>query len=308
MSTAWGRLPPAEVQQLEHLVEGGRVAALGVADREQPLEVARDQVALEQRLTGPHPVAVAPQGVDLAVVGQVPVRDGPAATTGRCWSRSGECTSARPLSKRSVGQVGVEIAQLVAGEHALVDEGAGRQRREVDAVHLVLDALAQAEGEPVDAEGVDRPVGRGGAGRRSARRPATAPAWPAGRCRPGPSGSTGTSRQADDGQALLVGQLLDPTAAPWWRRRGRRAGRRCPPRSRPARAGRHPRAPREEAVGHLDEDPGPVTGGRLGTAGAPVAKVLQGGEGLVHHARGCAGPWRSATRAMPQASCSKPGS
>ncbi len=53
ISTAWARERPPEMQQLEHLVEGGRVAAPGVADGEEPLEVAGDEVAVEQRLAGP---------------------------------------------------------------------------------------------------------------------------------------------------------------------------------------------------------------------------------------------------------------
>ncbi len=71
-----GQGPPAEVQQLEHLVEAGRVARPGRADRVDPVEVARDERGREQRLAGPHPVAVAGQRVDLPVVGHVPVRVG----------------------------------------------------------------------------------------------------------------------------------------------------------------------------------------------------------------------------------------
>ena len=83
-----GQGTPAQVQQLEHLVEAGRVAGARRDDREDPLQVAGQQVAGEQILAGPHPVAVALQGVDLAVVGEVPVRMGRAASSGRCWWRS----------------------------------------------------------------------------------------------------------------------------------------------------------------------------------------------------------------------------
>ena len=68
-----GQGAATQVQQFQHLVEGRRVGTLRVADREQPVEIARDQVGGEQRLTGPHPVAVALDRVDLAVVGEQPV-------------------------------------------------------------------------------------------------------------------------------------------------------------------------------------------------------------------------------------------
>ena len=48
-----------------------------------------------------------------------------------------------------VGQVRVELPQLMRGEHSLVDERATRQRREVD-VDFVLGALAQHEGQSLE--------------------------------------------------------------------------------------------------------------------------------------------------------------
>ena len=63
-----GERVAAEVEQLEHLVEAGRVGAARCADREGSLEPV-DQVGLEQRLARPHPVLVAHHRVDLAVVG-----------------------------------------------------------------------------------------------------------------------------------------------------------------------------------------------------------------------------------------------
>ncbi len=62
----------AEVEQLQYLVERGRVARPRGHDREGPVE-AGDQFGRAQGLAGPHPVPVAGQGVDLAVVGHVPV-------------------------------------------------------------------------------------------------------------------------------------------------------------------------------------------------------------------------------------------
>ena len=72
--------PATEVEQFQHLVETRRVTRGRGADREQPVEVAGDQIAAQQGFSGPHPVAVALDRVDLAVVGDEPegVRQWPA--------------------------------------------------------------------------------------------------------------------------------------------------------------------------------------------------------------------------------------
>jgi len=118
----------------------------------------REQVGLEQRLPAEHPVPVAADGVDLAVVrdqperlGQRPGREGvggePAVHQG---DRGGE-----PL----VGQVREEAGQLGGGEHPLVDQGAGGQRREVQLVPGLggppLGDLAQGVRPPVQLESFD---------------------------------------------------------------------------------------------------------------------------------------------------------
>ena len=76
ISTACGRRAAAQVQQLEHLVERGRVRRARGADRERPGQVAGDQLGGQHRLAGAHPVAVAADGVDLAVVRDVAERVG----------------------------------------------------------------------------------------------------------------------------------------------------------------------------------------------------------------------------------------
>ena len=214
MSTAWARERPPRCSSSSTSSNDGRVAAVRVADREHPLEVAGDEVAAQQRLAGPHPVAVAPQGVDLAVVGQEAV-GWASGQDGNVLVENRECTSARPLSKRGSDRSGKNSPSWCAGEHALVDEGARRQRREVHAVDLVLDALAQAERQPVErrtssALGAGSPAA---AGRRPAR-PGRSAAWPARAEAPRQSGSTGTSRQPRTPQALLAGQLARRDAAP----------------------------------------------------------------------------------------------
>jgi hypothetical protein len=63
-----------EDEQLERVVEHRRVAAVRVDDREDLLDVVAEELGLEERLAGVHPVDVAAERVDLAVVRDVAVR------------------------------------------------------------------------------------------------------------------------------------------------------------------------------------------------------------------------------------------
>ncbi len=228
-------------------------------------------VGARQRLAGPHPVAVALHGVDLAVVGDDSGRDGPAATTGRCWWRTGSAPAPGPIpSARRSGRE--EVAQLGRGEHALVDEGPRRQAGEVDAGSAVA-GRARAR----CACGPRRPDVRGRAldrALRPARRPAGTTAW-----RRGPRARAsrlhGNVTPAQHPQALAGGQLLDRPGTARRLAGLRRGGRRCRWRSarRPAARSRTPRA--RKAIGHLDQDPGTVTGVDLGARSAPVLQVLE---------------------------------
>ncbi|CAB4704754.1 unannotated protein [freshwater metagenome] len=126
-----GQAASTEVQQLQHLVEARRVAASVGHDRERPLK-AGNQVALQQALTRAHPVAVALHRVDLTVVGDVAVgvRERPAR------ERVGAEPTVHQRQRRLdalVGEIGEERRQLGRGEHALVDQRASAQRREVGA-------------------------------------------------------------------------------------------------------------------------------------------------------------------------------
>ncbi|CAB4741104.1 unannotated protein [freshwater metagenome] len=64
----------AEMNELEDLVEGARVAAPRRAHRKQAGEITGQDVGGEHRLTRLHPVAIALDRVDLAVVRNEPVR------------------------------------------------------------------------------------------------------------------------------------------------------------------------------------------------------------------------------------------
>jgi hypothetical protein len=175
-----------------------------------------------------------------------------------------------------VGEVGEDLVELVGGEHALVGQGPRRQRREVD-VGLGLGALAQAEGQALERHAGD-------------------PGAPAGHEELGEGGhhaaGRGTERGVvdrhlappEDREALLVGDLLD--APPGGRHRlgvaGQERGadgvRTCGGQLEAELGGDLA----QERVGHLEQDPGAVTGVDLGAGGAAVVEVAQGGERLGH--------------------------
>ncbi|MDF2578645.1 MAG: hypothetical protein K0S49_224 [Microbacterium sp.] len=120
-----GQAAAGESEQLEHLVERGRVAGTVGADRQERLHVA-EQLGLELRLARPHPVAVALDRVDLTVVrehaqglGERPGGEG----VGRV-PRVHDCEFGR---EALVLQVGVERLELQGGDHPLVAERAARE-------------------------------------------------------------------------------------------------------------------------------------------------------------------------------------
>ena len=121
---------PTQVQQFEYLVEAGTVGGPGRADREDLLDVGAEDVGVDQRLAGAHPVLVAGDGVDLAVVGdsaermrQRPRREGVGGEPG--------VHNAQRTGYPLVLQVEVEGLELRGGEHALVDEGAAGKAWEI---------------------------------------------------------------------------------------------------------------------------------------------------------------------------------
>ena len=155
-----------------------------------------------------HPVAVALDGVDLAVVRDEPerLRERPRREGVRREARVDERELARVAR---VGQVREERLELRRGEHALVGEGAGGQRREEDA-ELVLGALAQ----PVRARGPGRRP-------RSSRDGSATTSWrnvgmEARAVGPTRSAVTGTSRQARTSSFSSAAMASMPrTAAAW---------------------------------------------------------------------------------------------
>ncbi len=103
-----GERPAGHDQQLHDVVEGGGVGPALLDDGQQVADVAAQQLRFQLGVAGPHPVAIALQGVDLAVVGQHPVgvgqlpaREGVGREAGVDQGQGG----LEPL----VDQVGVEV-------------------------------------------------------------------------------------------------------------------------------------------------------------------------------------------------------
>ena len=292
--------PAAHVQQLEHLVERRGVGRPRRADRVEPLEVAGDQVGGEQRLAGPHPVAVAHHGVDLAVVGDVAER------VGQRPAREGVGREPRVHDRQRrgdplVGEVGEEVVELVGRQHPLVDQGPRGQRREVD-VGLLLRALAQAERlalqrHPGDARRRRRP-------RRPARTPASrcgrsspsdlgpAPAPRASPARPGPPRRRSPRSRRRD-LADVVGRRRRRSRCR--RRRSGAGGRSKSTTSRRNASGTWSRMPAPSP--ELTSAPAAPRWSRLRSAVRAWSTMVRLGT-----------PVRVATKATPQASCSKRGS
>ena len=152
---------PGHHQELEHVVERRRVAAAFADDRQQLLQVVAEQRRLQQPLARLHPVDVAAQRVDLAVVRDeaVGMRERPGRERVRAEALVHE--RERRLHVR-VGQIGEHRLDLLRRQHALVDQRARRQarrcrtasrRRGEQRVDRVLDPLADDVELALEASG-----------------------------------------------------------------------------------------------------------------------------------------------------------
>ena len=205
---------------------------------------------------------------------------------GNVFVEKRECTRARADSTRSSLRSSEELTDLVRDQHPLVDEGAGREAREVHGVapglHLVLDALAGDEAATVEVDARQRRLALGGGQEEVAER-----RLHVGGLLADHGVVDGDVAPAEDAQALVVGDLGHGV-------HGGGLGLGVPGQERHAdgvRAGLGERevddGP-EEPVGHLDQDPGAVAHVRLGVGGAPVVEVAQGAQAQLHHAVGLA--------------------
>ncbi len=120
----------AHGQEFERVVEAGGVGLAFVGDRPQLRDVGAEFRRRHRRLPRRHPVVVAAQRVDLAVMRDHAVgmrqRPGRERVGGEALMHQRQ----RALEIRIV-QVGIIGAELVGEEHALVDHGAARDRHRI---------------------------------------------------------------------------------------------------------------------------------------------------------------------------------
>ena len=121
--------PACEHEQLEHVVEVGRVRACRADDRQHLVQVVAEELGGELRLARAHPVDVAAHRVDLAVVGDHPVgvRELPAREG---VGREARVDQDERALHPGVEQVGVAMAELRRHQHPLVDDRARGEARD----------------------------------------------------------------------------------------------------------------------------------------------------------------------------------
>ena len=153
-----------ERQHFQGVVEHGRVAAVRIDDRQNLSDVLAEKFRGKQTLAGVHPIDVAAQRIDLAVVADIaigmgprPVRKGVRAKAGMDHGQSG--------LNGGVRHVRVINRNLVGLEHPFIDDGLAGKTGNVKHAALgdgrpfdgVFDALADDVQLPLEGEGI-RPV------------------------------------------------------------------------------------------------------------------------------------------------------
>ncbi len=144
-------------QEFQRVVEAGGVGLALVGDRPELVDVVAEQLRGHRGLPRRHPIDVAAQRVDLAVVGDHPVRVRERPGRERIGGEAlvHERKRAREILVVEIGIVG---AELVGQEHALVDDGAAGDRHRVIAgksaflagIDCVRDRLAQDVESPLE--------------------------------------------------------------------------------------------------------------------------------------------------------------
>ena len=127
-------------QKFERVVEAGGVGLSFIGDRPQPADVLAEQFGVHGGLPRRHPVDVAAQRVDFAVMGDHPV--GMRQRPGREGvGREALMHQRQRAFEILLVQIGIVLAELVGEEHALVDHGAAGHRHRVIAGEPAVAAL-----------------------------------------------------------------------------------------------------------------------------------------------------------------------
>ena len=147
-----GQLAGGAHQQLEDRIERRRIRAAGLDHRLDVVDVGAEPAVGQARLVAPHPVHVAEQRVDLAVMRehaeglrQPPGREG--------VGRIALVVDREVGDEAVVQQVGIEGRQLLGQEQALVDDRPAAQRADVEVGDAVrLDGLLDAPADDVEVD------------------------------------------------------------------------------------------------------------------------------------------------------------
>ena len=118
-------------QQLKGVVQAGRIGLAMRDQRPHLVEVRPQEVALQGASAGVHPVHIAPDGVDLAVVGDEPIGVGQ-LPGGEGVGRESLVDEGKGRDRARIAQVAVETTDLVGQEQAFVDHGTRREGRQVE--------------------------------------------------------------------------------------------------------------------------------------------------------------------------------
>src|SRR5258708_26590563 len=106
------------------------VAAIRSDDGMQLLYVVAEERRLQQRLAGLHPVDVAAECVDLAVMGDVAVRMRP-LPTGKRIRREALVYEAQRADRVGIGEFTIEVRDLRREQQTFVNNRAAGKRRDV---------------------------------------------------------------------------------------------------------------------------------------------------------------------------------
>ena len=119
-------------EEFEGIVETGRIRLAFVGDRPELGDVGPVEVGGDRGLPRRHPIDIAAQRIDLAVVGDHPIGMGERPGRKRIGREALMDEGERRLEP-PVAQILEIIAELGGEQHALVDERARRQRHRIEA-------------------------------------------------------------------------------------------------------------------------------------------------------------------------------
>ncbi|SPU68132.1 Uncharacterised protein [Brucella neotomae] len=134
----------ALMQEFERIVETGRIRLALIGNWPELGNIVAEQFAIDRSLARRHPVDIAAQRVDFAVMGDHAV--GVGKTPGRKGVGGKTLVHQRHRAfKAGVFQVQIISADLIGQEHALIDHRAGRHGHDIEtlivAVILLIDAV-----------------------------------------------------------------------------------------------------------------------------------------------------------------------